>query len=155
MFEDERMNDMKKKRTIVRIAKITARCTAAVLIVMGLLVGEGLTHEAMAPDMWMAPEQEAHLENPVPAEADSITRGKEIYLQNCSACHGENAEGLDPQAVGLEKKPPNLKERISMHPDGDFFWKIKTGRGEMPSFEEELTGEEIWDVINHIKNEAN
>ena len=145
---------MKENRMIWRMTGITACCLVAVLIVMGLQAGKGVTHEAMAPDMWMAPEQDAHLENPVPAEINSIARGKEIFLQNCSACHGENAEGLDAQVVGLEKKPPNLKDGIKMHPDGDFFWKIRTGRGEMPSFEEELAEEEIWDLINYIRKEA-
>lgn len=146
---------MKENGMVLRISGITACFLATALIALGLQVREGVAHQAMAPDMWMAPEQEAHLENPVPAETSSVTRGREIFLQNCSACHGENAEGLDAQAVGLEKSPPNLKERIKMHPDGDFFWKIKEGRDEMPSFEEALTGEEIWDVINHIREEAN
>ncbi len=55
--------------------------------------------------------------------------------------------------VGLEKSPPNLKERIKMHPDGDFFWKIQEGRGDMPSFNEDLTEEQIWEVINFIRSE--
>ena len=107
----------------------------------------------MDPDMWMAPENASHALNPVPADNNSVVRGKEHFLQNCSACHGENAEGLDAEIVGLEKNPPNLKERIKMHPDGDFFWKIKEGRGDMPSFNEDLTDEQIWDVINYIRSE--
>lgn len=130
-------------------------CCLVVFIAMGLQVSECLAHMAKAPDMWMAPEQKAHLQNPLPADAGSIARGKEIFLQTCSACHGENAEGLDSQAVGLNKNPPNLKEGIKMHPDGDFFWKIQEGRGEMPSFKKELRSEEIWDVINYIRKESN
>ena len=108
----------------------------------------------MDPDMWMAPEKEAHLLNPVPADPDSVARGEKIFLQNCSSCHGENAEGLDAQVIGLEKSPPNVKERINMHPDGDFFWKIQEGRGDMPSFKDDLTDEQIWEVINYIRSEA-
>ena len=130
-------------------------CLVVVLIAMNLQVSKGLAHKAMAPDMWMAPEQKAHMENPFPADSNSIERGKEIFLQNCSACHGENAEGLDSEAVGLKKNPPNLKEGIKMHPDGDFFWKIQEGRGDMPSFKQELRSEEIWDVINYIREESN
>ena len=143
------MKNVKDGRTSAKIV-----CCLVVIVAMGLQAGAGFTHEAMAPDMWMAPEHMAHLENPIAAEADSITRGKEIFLQNCSACHGENGEGLDAKTIGLETNPPNLKERIKMHPDGDFFWKIQAGRGEMPSFEKELTNEEIWDVINYIKKQS-
>ena len=126
----------------------------AVVIAMGLHVNEGLAHKSMDPDMWMAPEQQAHAVNPVPADNKSVARGKTLFLQNCSACHGENAEGLDAQTVGLEKSPPNLKERIKMHPDGDFFWKIQEGRGDMPSFNDDLTEEQIWEIINYIRSEA-
>jgi len=121
---------------------------------MGLHANESPAHKAMDPDMWMAPEQEAHALNPVPADSNSVARGKKILLQNCSACHGENAEGLDAEIVGLEKNPPNLKERIKMHPDGDFFWKIQEGRGDMPPFKDDLTDEQIWEVINHIRSEG-
>ena len=129
-------------------------CSIAVVITMGLHANEGLSHKSMDPDMWMAPEQKAHAVNPVPADNKSVARGKKLFLQNCSACHGENAEGLDAQTVGLEKSPPNLKERIKMHPDGDFFWKIQEGRGDMPSFNQDLTEEQIWEVINYIRSEA-
>ena len=106
-------------------------CCIAFVMTTGLLANIGLAHKSMDPDMWMAPEQVAHLVNPVPAVQNSVANGKKIFLQNCSACHGENAEGLDAQIIGLEKSPPNLKERIKMHPDGDFFWKIQEGRGDM------------------------
>lgn len=125
-----------------------------VVIALGVHANESLAHKAMDPDMWMAPEQEAHAQNPVPADNNSVARGKKVFLQNCSACHGENAEGLDAQSVGLEKNPPDLKERVKMHPDGDFFWKIKEGRGEMPSFNGDLTDEQIWEVINYIRSEG-
>jgi mono/diheme cytochrome c family protein len=129
-------------------------CCIAVGISMGLHANAGLAHESMAPDMWMAPEKVAHTLNPLPADNKSVARGGKLFLQNCSACHGENAEGLDAEIVGLEKSPPNLKERIKMHPDGDFFWKIQEGRGDMPSFNEDLTEEQIWEVINFIRSEA-
>ena len=129
-------------------------CCIAVFIAMGLHANEGLAHKSMDPDMWMAPEQQAHAENPVPVDKNSVVRGKKLFLQNCSVCHGENAEGLDAQSVGLEKSPPNLKEGIKMHPDGDFFWKIQEGRGDMPSFNDDLSEGQIWEIINYIRSEA-
>ena len=41
-----------------------------------------------------------------------------------------------------------------MHPDGDFFWKIQEGRGDMPSFNDDLSEEQIWEIINYIRSEA-
>lgn len=50
---------------------------------------------------------------------------------------------------------PNLKQRLKTHSDGDFFWKINEGRGQMPSFKDELSDEEKWYIINYIKQESN
>jgi len=38
--------------------------------------------------LWEAPARAARRSNPVPADEDSIARWKELYLQECAACHG-------------------------------------------------------------------
>lgn len=38
------------------------------------------------------------------------------------------------------------------HPDGDFAWKIKNGRGEMPAWEEDLEEIEVWHLVNYIQS---
>jgi len=103
---------------------------------------------------WMAPEDEGKRPNPVAFDMKSIERGKIIYLENCAACHGEKIDGLKSVETGLEMDSPNLKKRLLTHTDGDFFWKIQNGRGDMPSFKEDLTEEQTWDVINFIRSES-
>ena len=104
---------------------------------------------------WMAPKDAAEIKNPIVMDAGSTTRGKEAYLGNCAACHGENLEGLKGEEAGLDNDAPNLKQRLQTHSDGDFFWKINEGRGEMPSFKDELSDEEKWHIINYIREESN
>lgn len=103
---------------------------------------------------WMAPEAEGKRINPVESDKKSLERGKIIYLDNCALCHGEQIEGMKADETGLEMDSPNLKKRLLTHTDGDFFWKIQTGRGDMPSFKEDLTEEQTWDVINFIRSES-
>jgi mono/diheme cytochrome c family protein len=38
------------------------------------------------------------------------------------------------------------------HKDGDFFWKINTGKGNMPSFKNKLAKNDIWDLVNFIQS---
>jgi len=113
----------------------------------------GISIDAMAHE-WMAPKEAADIKNSAAMDEGSKARGKEIYLQNCAACHGDNIEGLDAKEVGLEMGPPNLKKRIKTHSDGDFFWKIQEGRDDMPAFREDLSDSETWDIINYIRSEA-
>ena len=101
---------------------------------------------------WEAPREEAQQRNPLESDTASINIGKEIFLQNCSECHGNNAEGLKSAQTGLAKDTGNLPKRLKSHSDGDFFWKIKNGKGDMPSFRNELTEEQIWQVIIYISN---
>lgn len=103
---------------------------------------------------WMAPKETAEIKNPVVSNVESATKGKEAYLDNCAACHGENLEGLKAEEAGLKIDAPNLKQRLKTHTDGDFFWKIDEGRGEMPSFKDELSDEEKWQIIYYIRKES-
>ena len=118
------------------------------ILTLSIWVSDSMAHE------WMAPENAANVENPIELNEVSAEKGRNIYAENCAACHGENAEGLDAVEIGLEMGSPNLKKRIKTHNDGDFFWKIKQGRGDMPSFSEALSDENIWEVINYIRTEA-
>ncbi len=118
------------------------------LVALCLTTGIAIAHE------WMAPERFGKTQNPVQMTAESIAKGKELFLDNCAVCHGDTGVGLSAKEAGLEKNTPNLKKRLSTHSDGDFFWKIQTGRGEMPGFKEDLNDQEIWDVINFIKSET-
>lgn len=133
----------------MRLAKICFKVSPVVLfiLVFGGAVGI-MAHE------WMAPEDEGKRPNPVASDMKSLERGKIIYLEHCAACHGEKIDGLKAAETGLDTDSPNLKKRLLTHTDGDFFWKIQNGRGDMPSFREDLTEEQTWDVINYIRKKA-
>lgn len=100
---------------------------------------------------WVAPKDAAVVANPIAADAQSTARGEELFLGNCAACHGRDGGGLPTQIAGSKKGIPNLPQMLKTHSDGDFFWKIRQGKGGMPSFAEVLDQEEIWDIINYIK----
>lgn len=123
------------------------RLLIVVLITISIPVSVAVSHE------WMAPKEASSIQNNTPSEPESVARGREIYLDNCAACHGADLKGLSAEAAGLKKGSPDLPKRLNTHSDGDFFWKIQNGRGEMPSFKEDLQDTEIWDVINYIKDQ--
>jgi mono/diheme cytochrome c family protein len=104
---------------------------------------------------WEAPKIEAQRKNPTPLTPSSITSGKATFLELCSHCHGDNAKGLKSKETGLKKNTGNLYKRLKDHSDGDFYWKIQNGKGEMPSFSKELTETQTWDIINYIRNTGN
>src|ERR1041384_7948584 len=59
--------------------------------------GGGAPKEDFSKNTWELPEDADKTKNPTPATAESIERGKALYLDqakgNCIFCHGENGAG--------------------------------------------------------------
>jgi mono/diheme cytochrome c family protein len=98
--------------------------------------------------------QEAQkLKSPVAYSKKSIDRGRVIFLQNCTSCHGENgkAEGsLIADATDLTT--PSLYK--SGTTEGEIFRSIRDGAGDqMPVFQSQLGSEtDIWNLVNFIRS---
>ncbi len=93
------------------------------------------------------------LKSPVAYSKKSIDRGRVIFLQNCTSCHGENgkAEGsLIADATDLTT--PSLYK--SGTTEGEIFRSIRDGAGDqMPAFKAQLGSEtDIWNLVNFIRS---
>jgi mono/diheme cytochrome c family protein len=88
----------------------------------------------------------------------SIYRGTIAFLNYCTTCHGVNADGLGRAAKIYNPKPANL--RASMMNDMYKEMIIRRGgkamgRSEfMPPWGEELTDEQIRDVLTYLRSIA-
>ncbi len=93
--------------------------------------------------------------NPTEASPISVQRGGELYLANCTGCHGASGEGNGPLAATLIPAPANLVEHIPLHTEGDTFLFIANGfpNTAMPAWADTLTDAEIWDVVNYLRTE--
>lgn len=91
-----------------------------------------------------------------------IEEGKVLFQKNCRPCHGSKADGAGPLARGLRLKPANFRDpgTIATIVEGYAFWRILKGafdeqnlrpatpwNSAMPSWEHELTEDEIWKII--------
>lgn len=71
-------------------------------------------------------------ERKIPADIDSIARGKELFALNCTACHGVNGTGLE----GMDGFAPDLGKYGTYVFLEDVLKRGKKGAiGKMPSFE--------------------
>jgi len=121
-----------------------------------IILGFFLTILMIAPLVfahgWKSPKSDSQIENPIPVTAQALAAGQQVYGLFCADCHGMNAQGGSKTAIGIQKNPPDLKKRLASHSDGDFFWKIQQGRGDMPGFKQDLEDREIWQVIQYLRN---
>jgi mono/diheme cytochrome c family protein len=86
----------------------------------------------------------------------SIARGRKIFVEYCSACHGPTGHGEGPVGANMEKNPANLvADHIYAHTDGDLFWWITHGiEDAMPGFGEALDDAAQWNLIDFIRANA-
>lgn len=106
-------------------------------------------------DEWEVPPSADAVKNPVPAAAESIARGKQIYEKNCLACHGDTGKGDGPAAAALQTRPGDLGDpEMWKRSDGNLFYKITAGRGSMKGFATKLSDAQRWDVVNYIRTFA-
>lgn len=96
--------------------------------------------------------------NPVPADEESLARGKQYFESACALCHGPTGEGTGPFSGFLVRYPPaNLVEAESnarQISDGAIFLTITKGiEGRMPALLENLPSAEMrWDVVNYVRS---
>lgn len=88
---------------------------------------------------------------------------KELFVQNCSVCHGEDGRGLGVLAPSIKDKDghwlmmPDLTDPMAYgggFKPSDIAMRIRTGiiMSGMPPFEELLTSEEIQQIALYVKS---
>lgn len=82
----------------------------------------------------------------------SLDRGAVIYAIHCQHCHGPTGAGDGMVAKRGFPPPPSLiiEHAIKMK-DGQMFHVTTLGQGNMPAHAAQVSREDRWDVINHIR----
>jgi mono/diheme cytochrome c family protein len=96
----------------------------------------------------------ATVRNPIPPTQASLARGREIYVERCAVCHGDSGRGDGPAAAGLTPRPADFRVHLAAgHTDAQLFDWVSNGYpgSAMPAFRSELSEEDRWNVLNHIR----
>jgi high-affinity iron transporter len=88
-----------------------------------------------------------------PATPPNVAHGKELFIANCSSCHGITGNGDGPAAASLNPKPANLasRERMQGTTPMHVFNSARLGipGTAMPAFAN-LSDQDIWDVSYYV-----
>jgi mono/diheme cytochrome c family protein len=103
---------------------------------------------------WQVPDRAARRTNPLNAAKDP-SAGRELYLQECAACHGLSGRGDGAKVKELNVSPADLSRRaLRNQSDGTLFWKISQGKSPMPSFRLRFSEKERWRIVNYVRSLA-
>jgi cytochrome c5 len=95
--------------------------------------------------------------SPVTDGPATSARGKELFKVNCAVCHGAAGDGDSHVArrfadSGAPVAPVDLRSaRVRGRSEGELYWIISNGLGNMPPFRTLLTEEERWMVVGAVR----
>ncbi len=85
--------------------------------------------------------------------------GADIYRAACATCHGADGKGSPQSIVGFDVPLPDFTDCSFATPEADLDWASVVKYGgpvrafdrKMPAFGEALTGEQIDEVVDHLR----
>lgn len=101
------------------------------------------------PKPWSVPDKNAKTANPVKSSKESIAAGKALWSTHCASCHGKTGLGDGNKAAQLKTQPSDFsKAAFQSQSDGSLFYKVETGRDDMPSFKKKIPdADDIWSLV--------
>ncbi len=111
------------------------------------------TQYAKLQERWKAPASADTLVSPYLIEPLTLPQAQEVYTIYCASCHGHKGKADGIAIENLKVKPlPFQNQRVIDQSKGALYWKIRTGRGEMPAFKEMLSEEQKWQLVEYVKD---
>jgi mono/diheme cytochrome c family protein len=102
------------------------------------------------------PPEAMHMINPVKPTAVGLAHARKMYGYDCAMCHGENGNGQGELAVQLKMdlkdwtNPAALQGRT----DGELFYIIKNGQGQMSAEGDRAKPEDLWNMVVMVRSFA-
>jgi mono/diheme cytochrome c family protein len=102
--------------------------------------------------------QAAPLANPLPPSPENLARAGQVYAINCAACHGPAGDGRGPVAAYYLRSTNAVVEpvdfntpRVQARTDGELYWIVRYGLGNMPPYGDLLTEADLWATVAFIR----
>lgn len=131
----------------------------AAIVLVGLSASSQVTKkpaEEKSADEFKIPPEAAKQANPIKPGPSSIAQGKRFYGYDCAICHGTEGDGKGELAGQMNLTLPDYRDPAALKDlaDGELFYIITKGKGQMPGEEGRLKAEQIWDMVNYIRSLA-
>ena len=102
------------------------------------------------------PPEALKVANPVKSTPASLATGKKKYGYDCAMCHGADGDGKGDLATDMKLKMKDYSDPATLKntTDGEMFYVIKNGNGDMPSEADRLSDEDVWNLVNYMRTLA-
>ena len=112
--------------------------------------------QSKAPAEYKIPPDAVKQTNPVKATSESIAAGKRMYGYDCAMCHGTSGDGKGDLAGDMKLQLADFRDSKALEgaTDGQLFYIIKNGKGQMPAEGTRAKDVQIWDMVNYVRSLA-
>jgi len=117
--------------------------------------GQEAPSPAPAP-AFKIPAEAASQVNPIKPSSESLAHAKKVYGYECAVCHGDDGSGAGDMAKSMKAKMPDFRDPMALkgRTDGELFYIIKNGKGEMEGEGPRLKPEDTWGMVNYVRSFA-
>ena len=98
------------------------------------------------------PAADAAKVNPVKATPVSIARARKVYGYDCAVCHGANGNGKGELSASMNLKDYTDPAALRDLTDGQLFYIIQNGRGQMSGEAGRQNEQEIWNMVLLVRS---
>ena len=111
---------------------------------------------AAAPAPLVIPPEAVHLTNPVKPTSEGRAHATKMYGYDCAMCHGANGNGKGELAVQLKMdlKDWSNPAALQTKTDGELFYIIKNGVGQMPAEGDRAKTDDLWNMVVLVRSFA-
>jgi mono/diheme cytochrome c family protein len=102
------------------------------------------------------PAEAARMVNPIRPTPDSQVHAKKVYGYDCAMCHGENGNGKGELVADMKLTLKDYSDPTALKgmTDGELFYVIKNGQGQMPGEGDRAKPEDIWNMVILVRSFA-
>jgi mono/diheme cytochrome c family protein len=134
--------------------KKAAAISALGLLAFACLFAPDQEKKPPATEEFKIPPEAAKRENPVKPTAASLADGKHVFASQCAMCHGKDGDGKGDLAADMKLKLRDYRDPAGLKDvtDGEMFYILTKGKGDMPGEEDRMKPDQRWNLINYIRS---
>jgi len=100
------------------------------------------------------PADAAQMTNPVKPTPEGLAHAKKQYAMDCAMCHGANGDGKGDLVADMKLTLKDFTDPLALKdmPDGQLFYLIKDGKGQMPGEGDRVKKDDVWNMVILVRS---
>lgn len=94
--------------------------------------------------------------NPVKPTAEGMAHARKMWGYDCAICHGATGDGNGELGHDMKPALKDYRDPTSLKDlsDGELFYIIQKGKGQMPSEGDRAKPDDIWNMVTLVRSFA-